>query len=313
MSGALRVLVPNDHPRRRTLTTARWTAAGGAGLLALAALSALVSRIGAVPVVVVGALLLVTGAAALGLALTLPARATRALRSPLAIPIGCAILVLVMAGSQFLVPLLMQQRMRSRLGSIGEVAKLDIGATPAVKMLWGDVDRAEVHLRELDSQRRGGRGVQGDMLATIAGMDSLKLTVDHLNAGPITAENVKVSKEGPLVRVHLAVDPAAIGTMLTGGAGGIEVKPKVTDGELTLKLSGDQLGGQKIDLRVFAQDGQIMSQMQVDKATAQMMGLPPGTEPPAQPMFGNESVTIETLKARTEGEQVVLDGIATVA
>jgi hypothetical protein len=288
-----------------------WTAAAGGGLIALAVASLAVAPVGAARVLAAGAgLVAVAGLAAGGRAL--PACSRRRART--AILAGTALPLVLAGGAQLAVPPVMEGRMRNGLAAMGEVYSVDIGSFPAVKMLWGGVDRAEVHLGELDLSRRreGGGPLGGDVLGQMQGMRSLEVTATGLKAGSISAEDVKVTKEGEQVRGRATVTPSDV-TDALGGGPGIEVTPKVVDGELRLTMSGDPLGGRKLSVRLFAQDGQIMSELQIDEETAEAMGLPPGQRPPAQPMFSNDQLIVDSLKVREAGGRLVIHAGARIA
>ena len=52
---------------------------------------------------------------------------------------------------QLVLPAVAEQRVRSRLERLGTVSEVQVGATPAVKLLWGQADDAKIRMSTLDA------------------------------------------------------------------------------------------------------------------------------------------------------------------
>jgi hypothetical protein len=304
MPTALRSL---EHPRRRTIVALAWIAATGAALVVTAALTVVVSRLGATRVGAAGAALLLLALLTAGFALVLPT-GTGAIRGRVGLVTAAGSVLALALLSQVLVPALVERQMRGRLASLGDVESLELSAFPAVGLAWGAVDEASIRMGSIDATKaRSGGGGDGDMVEQAERVERLELAVDRLSAGPLEADDVRVTKHGDELRGTFTIDSGAIAAMIGGGAPGLEVDAKAVDGGLQLTLGGAPLQGRRIKMRIYADGGRIMSKLQLDAETAQAMGIPAGTEPPAQPMFGNDRVAIDSLAAREQGDRLALE------
>lgn len=182
-------------------------------------------------------------------------------------------------------------RLRDRLGP---VRAADVGATPAVKLLWGDPDRVVVHLG--DVQPDGDITEQGKRLL---GMDTVDARVDRLTLPAAAIEDLHVVKDGDEVRAGLTLAPGA----LAAGAGGDGMLQRIgaqgaieagDDGTLRLALPDGIAGG--ATLAIGVEDGAIVASPEGDGP----LGLVVSTRPIAAP----DGMEFETLTASPAGDGV---------
>jgi hypothetical protein len=66
--------------------------------------------------------------------------------------LGAAAVTAVIGGaSQVVLPAIAEQRVRDRLQEMGTVSQVEVGAFPAVKLLWGQTDDVKVRMSSLDA------------------------------------------------------------------------------------------------------------------------------------------------------------------
>lgn len=108
------------------------------------------------------------------------------------------VLVLVFGVGQLVLPGLATSKLRADLSAHGGVRHVDVGATPAVKLLWGHADRVNV----LMDSYRSGRGEHtsiSDFLDRTRAVGKLDARVGTLHSGLLTLHRVRLHKDGDLL------------------------------------------------------------------------------------------------------------------
>lgn len=105
---------------------------------------------------------------------------------------AAAALLLVLAASQLALPSLAEDRVRSELAATGEVTSVDVGAFPALTLLFAKAGSVRVRM----SSASVGAGDLGDRLASTSRTGSLDFAVGVLSLGPLRVRDVTLRKDG---------------------------------------------------------------------------------------------------------------------
>ncbi|MEA2410716.1 MAG: hypothetical protein QOC77_1277 [Thermoleophilaceae bacterium] len=109
--------------------------------------------------------------------------------------VAVALIVLAVA-SELLLPPLAEQRLRSRLERNGDGVKVEVHATPAVKLLFGRADSVKVSI----AQGRSGTGRLGDLLSDTRRTGRLDARVGTLTSHGLPMHDVTLTKRGNVLR-----------------------------------------------------------------------------------------------------------------
>ncbi len=175
---------------------------------------------------------------------------------------GAAVLVLLLAASQFVLPLLAERRLADELERYGPRPEVEVSAFPAFKLLFGRADRVEVHA----DMARVQPGSLVDELSTRADVDDVEVSIGELQVGALQLADVRITKDGDDARAAATVTLQGLQLALRDLAN-IRVLPSddgiLIGGEVT--VFGRTIGGRA---RVRAQDGRLVVGVE---------GLPLGT------------------------------------
>jgi len=111
-----------------------------------------------------------------------------------------AVVVVVLAGAQLVLPGLATRTVRDQLARHGEVLSVSISAFPAIELLWHRADSATVRLRTYRSS-----GVLAGALGQISGVDSVDLSIGTLTSGALTLHDVRLTKRGSQIRASAEI------------------------------------------------------------------------------------------------------------
>lgn len=199
------------------------------------------------------------------------------------------------AAAQLLLPGYAESRLADRLRDrVGPVHAAEVGASPAVKLLWGDADRLALHLGEVEPD--GDVSGQARRLREI---DHVDARVDRLTLPAAAVDDLHVVKDGDDLTADLTLAPDALAAG-SGGDGmlarlGAQARLQAGDGgALQLRLQGGIAGG--ATLAVEAQDGAIVA----SPADGGLLGLVVGTRTLAAP----DGLELDALTAEPAGDGV---------
>lgn len=203
---------------------------------------------------------------------------------------AAATLAVAALASQLVIPSVAEDRLRDRLATIGAVSNVDVSATPAVKMLFGSVDRAAVEM--YDASLDGAADLDPEMIARLDGVQEVDARIDRLRAGPIDVDEVRLIKDGDSLEASGDMDLSALKQLIPG------VKVSVKGGSILLDLSSSGLPLPfPVQLEIVAEDGAVVARPL--GAAAAML--------PAQPLLERPELSVQDLRAEVE------DGRLTVA
>lgn len=199
--------------------------------------------------------------------------------------------VILALGSQLLLPPFAQSRIADRLSSrFGAVRSLDVAASPAVKLLWGDADRVDVHLGAIDAE-----ALAGSENGRLADVPQLRAEIDELATGMGDVSDVHLRKSGDAFDADMVIDSAAVGE---DAEGRLALEPEVTsDGALYVALAGGpEPRGDGLRLRVVADGGAIVARPVGPGPLGRLIG--------SRTLFARDQLQFDSLRATPEGSGI---------
>jgi hypothetical protein len=153
-----------------------------------------------------------------------------------------AIVLLVLAAAQVVLPGMATDRLRDRLEKQGAVTDARVSAFPAVKLLWGQADEVEVRMERFrpanatgDGGGTGATGGLGDAIARTQATDRIDVFVGSLAAGPLKLRDVRMTKDGDRLRAEAMITDAELDRALPPG---LDLRPVTTPGGQLLLEGG---------------------------------------------------------------------------
>ena len=177
----------------------------------------------------------------------------RHLSLPRALLCGAGAVILLLALAQLVLPRIAESRIRSRLDPYGEVHSVHVSAWPAIELLWGDADSAQVRAGELAlSTARAAT-----LLHEAKGISRISFTAAGIRLGKLRLTGATLDKHGN------ALTAAGI---VSGGDLRAALPPGVTlrllasrAGKVTVRVSGALFGlGASLDAVGEASSGRIV-------------------------------------------------------
>ena len=164
-------------------------------------------------------------------------------------------LIVLLAVAQLALPPAAEDRVRDELEENGEVAKVDVDAFPAIKLLWGSVDSVEVEM----GSYRSNRGRLGELLDRAGSIDDIDATAREVRISRLRVTDGRLTKRGEVIEVEGLVTEEALRSVLPPG---MDVRPVASEnGELVLEGSVRFLGfGAAMRARVRPRAGAIVVQ-----------------------------------------------------
>jgi hypothetical protein len=161
-----------------------------------------------------------------------------------------ALLVAAVVGAQLALPRVAERRLSSDLAKTGEVRRVSVEATPAVKLLFKRADRVEVDLAEV---RAGSTGRLAQLLRRTRATNELDARADVVILGPLRLHGVSLRKDHDLLRGQATVSESELAAALPAQ---LRVRP-VEDPAGELVLEG-AVGPISARARLTARDGELV-------------------------------------------------------
>ena len=164
-----------------------------------------------------------------------------------------ALVLVVLAITQVLLPGIAARQLRDRLARSGQVLSVSVAAFPAVELLWHQADRITVRL----GRYRSTPGALARLLNESASVGALSASASELDTGLLTLRDAALIKSGDELSGSALVTQADLRTALP-------VLDAVTPvassgGALTLRGTASLLGvTATVDATVRAQDGGVV-------------------------------------------------------
>lgn len=162
---------------------------------------------------------------------------------------AAALVAAALVAAQVLLPGAAERNLREELAATGDVRRVEVGAFPAVKLLFGRADRVEVEM----GQARAATSRLADLISRTRRTGELDARVATVQIGPLLVRDVRLDKRDGDLRGEAAVTDADLTGALPVAlaARPLEAGP---DG-LVLAVQAGPLTGRA---RVAAQDGAVV-------------------------------------------------------
>lgn len=160
------------------------------------------------------------------------------------------LVVVVLVGGQLVLPRIAERRITSDLSDSGQVRRVSVDATPAVKLLFGHADRVEVEMSEV---RAGTTGRLVELLRRSSGATHLDARADLVTLGPLRLHGAKLTKDHDHLSGQATVSEAELAAALPPQ---LRVRP-VEDASGELVLEG-AVGPLTARARLTARDGALV-------------------------------------------------------
>src|SRR3954471_19888193 len=121
------------------------------------------------------------------------------------------LVVAVLVGGQLVLPRIAERRITSDLSHSGEVRRVSVEATPALKLLFKRADRVEVDMREV---RAGTTGRLVELLRRTRATKRLDAHADLVTLGPLRLHAAMLSKDHDRLAGQAAVSEQELAAAL---------------------------------------------------------------------------------------------------
>ncbi len=202
------------------------------------------------------------------------------------------LLCAALAAAQVLLPRVAEGRIRANLGEQSTGLKVDVHASPAIKMLLGKVDRVKIRADELRADDSPSAPPVDELLSRAGAISQLDVRIGEVQApAGVRVRDVAVRKDGDAISVRAGLDLARLKAVMPAG---IDLKPlPAPDGEIRLGGSASPFG-EKIGagVRLIARDGAVVMQPE---------GLPFASLV-SVPVFSSDRISVDGLGASPAGD-----------
>jgi hypothetical protein len=169
-----------------------------------------------------------------------------------AVIVGVLLLALVVA--QLVLPRIAAHRISSRIGRYGNVQHVTVSAWPAVKLLWGDADSAEVRVGHLALSPAQASA----LLWEARGVQRMDLSASSVELGPLGLEGVTLQKRGAQLSGEGSTSAAQASAALPSGVAVTLLDSR--EGQVDVRASGGLFGvAASVNARAEARDGQLVA------------------------------------------------------
>lgn len=211
---------------------------------------------------------------------------------------AAAALTLALAAitTELALPSIAETKMRDELASIGSVTSVEVSTSPALMMLFGDVEHAVV---EMSSATLDTGAMDPDLLSRASDVEVLEARIDTLRAGPFDAESVALDKRGQALDASATLDVDQLESLVPGA------ELTVEKGTLLLDLSAMQLPlplPGPVQLQIAPEDGMVVARP-LGAASALL---------PTQPLLDLPELSVTSLDSSIAGGRVNLSATATL-
>lgn len=208
--------------------------------------------------------------------------------------VAASALALAAITTELALPSVAENRMRDQLMSFGSVTSVEVSTTPAVRMLFGAVDRAAV---QMSSATLDAGALDSDLLSKAGDVEVLEARIGTLRAGPFDVESVVIDKRGQALDASATLDVDQVESVLPG------VDLKVENGKLLLELADLDLPlplPGPMRLQIGLEDGKVVARP-LGAASALL---------PTQPLLDRPGLTVTSLDSSIVDGQVNLSATA---
>lgn len=165
--------------------------------------------------------------------------------------------VVVLGLAQLLLPKLAAQRVRSELARYGVVRSVSVSAFPAVELLWGHAQSANVSAGDIDMSPAEANRLMG----RARGVQRLDIHATSMRMGSLELNDVDLRKRADGIYIDGLLSEADLRAMLPGSTGFELLASK--SGEATMRVKGSLFGvTTALNVQLSAVEGRLVVQPQ---------------------------------------------------
>lgn len=166
-------------------------------------------------------------------------------------------LVALLVLAQLALPTIAARIARDRIAKYGTVRSVSVSALPAIQLLWGSAQSAQVKagaLRMSESQADA-------LLPQMQGIARVDLDAESLQIEPFRLSDARLRKRGTALHVEGILTQSDLQAALPAG---VQARPLASSqGSVAMQLSGSLLGfGVSVRAVVLADEGKLVAQPQ---------------------------------------------------
>ena len=166
-------------------------------------------------------------------------------------------IVVALVLAQLVLPGIAARIAREQIGKYGTVRSVSLHAFPAIELLWGHAESATVRAGDLRMSTSQFDG----LLPRLSGIQSVDMTAESLQIGPIGMNDVSPRKRGAELTVQGTLTQADLQSALPAGVNVQLVED--TDGAVEVRVSGSLFGiGASVLALLSAHEGKLVAQPQ---------------------------------------------------
>lgn len=166
---------------------------------------------------------------------------------------GGVVVLLVVA--QLVLPAIAARIARDQIGKYGSVRSVSLRTFPAIELLWGRADSAEVHAGDL----RLSVSQLDSLMPRLRGVEHLDMNADSLRVGQFTLQRAAIRKRGDAIEVRGTIDQADVQSALPAGTQAQLVEN--TQGGVEVRVRGSLFGfGATVSATLGAANGKLVAQ-----------------------------------------------------
>jgi hypothetical protein len=163
--------------------------------------------------------------------------------------------VVVLAAAQLALPAIAARIARGQLAKYGTVRSVSLRAFPAIELLWGQAQSADIRAGDL---RMSFSQFDG-LLPRMRGIERIDMSADSLRVGPLRMSEVDTRKRGAELSTSGTITQADLQGALPAG-----VQARLVEGpggEVEVRVSGSIFGvGVSVSALLGAQEGKLIAQ-----------------------------------------------------
>jgi hypothetical protein len=165
---------------------------------------------------------------------------------------GVVVLLVVL---QLVLPGIAARIARDQIGKYGVVRSVSLRAFPAIELLWGRADSAEVHAEDL----RLSVSQLDSLMPRMRGVEHLDMHARSLHVGQFGLQDVAVKKRGTRIELSGTIDGADVQSALPAGTQAQLVEN--ARGGVEVRVRGSLFGfGATLSASLGAHEGKLVAQ-----------------------------------------------------
>lgn len=165
-----------------------------------------------------------------------------------------AVVVLVLALAQLLLPRIAASRISSRVARYGRVQSVSVSAWPALTLLWGDA--GSVHVRASSLSLSSAQ--VAELLWEARGASSMQVSAERVDLGSLQLTDASLSKHGSALSAQADASEAGVQAALPEGVSVRLLRSEA--GEVEVQATGSLFGlSASVNALAGAEEGKLVA------------------------------------------------------